>query len=59
MSRLYAYKEVEVIVLPQRADTSQWVGKWGEVNLLPYENRGWVRLPRSGLSLAPPTSRVS
>jgi len=44
MSRLYAFKECEVLVLPKVEDPSCFPGgvaAWGHTNHVPYINRGW------------------
>ena len=44
MSRLYAFAECEVIVLPEVEPPTIFLGgpdRWGLVNTLPYEARGW------------------
>ena len=44
MSRMYAYQEMEVIVLPQKADPSLFPSgptAWGLVSPQPYSLRGW------------------
>ena len=43
--RLYAYRKVEVIILPLVEEPSTFaVGphEWGRINVCAYEHRGWV-----------------
>ncbi|CAK0788078.1 unnamed protein product [Prorocentrum cordatum] len=43
MSRLYCYRDCEVIVLPELHGPDEHPGGkvWGVINEVPYENRGW------------------